>query len=142
MEGVSGQPETPFVLKPSPERKYGGDEVIAIRGATSVEKDTPKHVRSRVKELFEEIVSRNKIRRIEAIIFSVTKDIQSLNPATVLREDRSLDSVALMCFQEAQFNGSPEKIIRILIFCDSDTREFVYLHGAQKLRPDLAEVRG
>jgi len=116
--------------------------VIAIRGATSVEKDTPEHVRSRVKELFEEIVSRNKIRRIEAIIFSVTKDIQSLNPATVLREDRSLGSVALMCFQEAQFNGSPEKIIRILIFCDSDTREFVYLHGAQKLRPDLAEVRG
>jgi len=116
--------------------------MIAIRGATSVEKDTPEHVRSRVKELFEEIVSRNKIRRIEAIIFSVTKDIQSLNPATVLREDRSLDSVALMCFQEAQFNGSPEKVIRILIFCDSDTREFVYLHGARKLRPDLAEVRG
>ena len=138
--GVSGQTETPFIFEHS--FNPGGDEVIAIRGATSVDKDTPEHVRKRVKELFEEIISKNRIKRIEAIIFSVTNDIRSLNPATVLREDGNLDDVALMCFQEAQFEGSPERIIRILLFCDSDTREFVYLHDAQKLRPDIAEVKG
>jgi chorismate mutase len=39
-----------------------------------------------------------------------------------------------MCLEEASFNDSREKIIRVLIICESSTQNFVYLHEAKNLR--------
>ncbi len=111
--------------------------MIGIRGATSVVSDDEISVRERVAELVREILARNKIQKLIAIIFSVTPDITSINPATAVRNDLHLTKVPMMCFQEAMFNDSPGHMIRVLVLCESQTKNFVYLHDAVDLRPDL-----
>lgn len=111
----------------------------AIRGATSVEDDCPKEIINKSKELIENIVKQNKINRIISVIVSVTNDIKSLNPATVIRKYLNIDNLSIMCFQEAYFTNSPEKIIRIIVNCESDTKKFVYLHRAANLRKNALE---
>lgn len=109
-------------------------KIVGIRGATSLERDEPAEIREKVVELWNEINSQNDIERIVSVIFSVTPDIVSFNPATVLRENLMLEDVALMCLQEAVFENSPRNIIRVLLICESKTQNFVYLHGAKDLR--------
>ncbi len=111
--------------------------MMGIRGATSVEYDMEKSIRERTLELMNQIFERNEIEKLISIIFSVTPDIRSMNPATVVRKELHLADVPLMCFQEADFNGSPRRMIRVLILCESRTKNFVYLHDAVSLRPDL-----
>ncbi|MGB4262975.1 MAG: chorismate mutase [Fervidobacterium sp.] len=109
-------------------------KIVCIRGATSLESDDPAEVREKVLELWNELNVQNDIVRIISVIFSVTPDIVSFNPATALRENLMLEDVALMCLQEAVFENSPQRIIRILIICEGGTQNFVYLHGAKDLR--------
>lgn len=108
--------------------------MIAIRGATSIQQDDPQHIAQRVEELYQAILDSNSITRIITIFFSVTPDIRSINPATVLRTRYRLDDVAFLCFQEAMFDHSPPKIIRILIMAEGTGQHFVYLHEASHLR--------
>lgn len=112
--------------------------MLAIRGATSVDRDDAVHVAERVRELFGEILARNQIDRIVSATFSVTPDIRSANPATVVREHFGLADLALMCLQEAVFEGSAPGIVRVLLLCEARSRKFVYLHRAAALRADLA----
>lgn len=117
-------------------------KVTAIRGATSVDRDEASHVAERVCELFRRLLAVNEIERIIAVTFSVTPDIRSANPATAIREAFPGYGLALMCFQEAIFADSPAKIIRVMLLCESKSRNFVYLHAASSLRADLhQEVR-
>ena len=109
-------------------------KIYGIRGATSIEEDTATLITERVLELWNEITSKNDITRIISVIFSVTSDIKSLNPATVLRKTLNLDSIPFMCLSESEFENSPTKIIRVLIICESSTQNFVYLHKASQLR--------
>ncbi len=108
--------------------------MITIRGATSIEKDKKENVKERVIELFDTILKRNKIKKIESIIFSVTPDIKSLNPSTIVRTHYDYKDVSFMTFQEAVFEDSKQMIIRVMIFCESETKNFVYLHLAKNLR--------
>jgi chorismate mutase len=111
--------------------------VFAVRGATSVESDNVAQVTERVIELYERIVKSNQIERMISILFSVTPDIRSINPATVLRQKFILSDVSLMCFQEAMFGNSMPKIIRIVAFFEGKGMNFIYLHRAKQLREDL-----
>ena len=79
------------------------------------------------------VVQKNKIDRIISIIVSVTDDIKSFNPATAIRKSLNIQDLSIMCFKEASFNNSPERIIRVLIYCESRTKKFVYLHKAANL---------
>jgi len=75
--------------------------VKAIRGATSIEKDCQEEIRDSVIELMEEIFSRNEITELHSVIFTVTNDITSCNPATAFRKVFNQSDVALLCLYEA-----------------------------------------
>jgi len=109
-------------------------KIVGIRGATSLERDEPSEMREKVVELWNEINSQNDIERIVSVIFSVTPDIKSFNPATALREELLVEDIPLMCLQEAMFENSPQRIIRVLVICESTTQNFVYIHDAKNLR--------
>lgn len=113
--------------------------MICLRGATSIKIDSEDEIINKTVELWNQIKENNHFDNIYSIIISVTPDIKKINPATVLREKFSLNNVALMCLQEASFENSLQKIIRILVFCNSKTNNFVYLHNAKILRKDLEE---
>ena len=111
--------------------------IVDIRGATSVENFSIQEISERTKELMEELFRRNKVERIISITFSVTEDINLINPASIARKAFGLDHVSLMCLKEAQFEGSINGIIRVSLLCESPDSNFVYLHRACMLRPDL-----
>lgn len=115
----------------------------AIRGATTVDRDTPDQIRHATRELLEAIVSRNGITSADVIsaIFTVTHDLTSEFPAHAARELGWLD-VPLLCTLEIPVPGSLPKCIRVLLHVESCAPRaeirHVYLHDARSLRPDLA----
>lgn len=108
--------------------------MIGIRGATSIEEDTKDDIKARVSELMDRIFDENEISEITTLMFTVTPDIKALNPATVARMHLKRDNLSLMCLQEATFENSVEGIIRVLILCESQTNNSVYLHRASNLK--------
>ena len=114
----------------------------AIRGATTVESDTPEQIRRATRELLETIVARNAITSADVIsaIFTVTHDLTSEFPAHAARELGWLD-VPLLCTLEIPVPGSLAKCIRVLLHVESAAPRseirHVYLHDARALRPDL-----
>jgi len=115
----------------------------AIRGATTVDSDSPDQIRHATRELLETIVARNGITSADVIsaIFTVTHDLTSEFPAHAARELGWLE-VPLLCTLEIPVPGSLPKCIRVLLHVQtSAAREHirhVYLHAARALRPDLA----
>lgn len=73
-----------------------------------------------------------------SIQFSLTNDITAANPATLLRSAGYACATALFCNAEPEIIGSPQGIIRLLIYYYGKKKPNpVYLGGAEKLRPDL-----
>ena len=115
----------------------------AIRGATTVDSDSPEEIRHATRELLETIIARNSITSADVIsaIFTVTHDLTSDFPAHAARELGWLD-VPLLCTLEIPVPGSLPRCIRVLLHVETaasraDLRH-VYLHAARALRPDLA----
>ncbi|MDQ2930787.1 MAG: chorismate mutase [Gemmatimonadota bacterium] len=115
----------------------------AIRGATTVDSNSPEEIRHATRELLETIIARNSITSADVIsaIFTVTHDLTSDFPAHAARELGWLD-VPLLCTLEIPVPGSLPRCIRVLLHVEStasraDLRH-VYLHAARALRPDLA----
>ncbi len=115
----------------------------AIRGATTVDSDSPEEIRHATRELLETIIARNSITSANVIsaIFTVTHDLTSDFPAHAARELGWLD-VPLLCTLEIPVPGSLPRCIRVLLHVETaasraDLRH-VYLHAARALRPDLA----
>ncbi len=106
----------------------------AIRGAIFIDEDTKDEVRLRTSQLMEKIYEINGIsdKDIISVIFSVTKDITSLNPATAFRE--AGHDLPLMCFQEAEFDGAHDMTIRVIVFANCENVKHVYENGAEILR--------
>ena len=115
----------------------------AIRGATTVDSDTPEQIRRATRELLETIVARNEFASVDVIsaIFTVTDDLRSEFPAHAARELGWLD-VPLLCTMEIPVPGSLARCIRVLLHIESAKPRaeirHVYLHDARALRPDLA----
>ena len=115
-----------------------------IRGAITVEDDTPEQIEKATIELFEKIVGLNNIisEDISHIIFTMTKDLKSAYPAKFLRQHFDVDFVPLMCMNELEIEGSLKKCIRVLVVVNTTKSQneikHVYLNEAKKLRPDIA----
>src|ERR1700712_1875137 len=92
----------------------------AIRGATTVESDTPEEIRRATRELLETIVARNDFTSGDVIsaIFTVTDDLRSEFPAHAARELGWLD-VPLLCTMEIPVPGSLARCIRVLLHVES-----------------------
>lgn len=121
--------------------------VRGIRGATSVQHDTPDQIRAAARELMEEILRRNQILDFDDVIsavFTTTADLTAAFPAEAARA-MGMNFVPLLCAQEIPVPGSMPRCLRILLHVNSDRSprdiEHVYLHDAQRLRPDLRSAQ-
>lgn len=115
--------------------------VRAIRGATTLEEDSPEQVRARVQQLVSTILVRNSLRSedVISILFTATEDIVSMFPATAARE-LGLDEVPLICARELSVKDSLPLCIRLMmhVSTDSERVNHVFLEAAKELRSDLA----
>jgi chorismate mutase len=116
----------------------------AVRGATTVARDTPDDVTTRVVTLLTTIMGRNDLVEddIVSILFTATDDIVSIFPATAART-MGLGAVPLICARELAIVGSVPHCIRVMLHVTTtrarDDIHHVYLEGAQGLRDDLPD---
>ncbi len=118
--------------------------VRALRGATTVDTDTPDQLHERVQTLLQRMLDRNGIDKDEciSILFTATDDIHSMFPAAAAREI-GFGDVPLMCARELDIVGGTPMCVRIMMHVNTEKarRELhhVYLEGAKSLRDDLPE---
>ena len=119
--------------------------LYGIRGATGAE-NSKESIISNVQQMCSAIFLKNKLKEnnIVSIQFTLTKDLTAMNPAAALRKggDCGIDvsKVPLFCSAEPEIDGSPEKMIRVLVTSYADESaeiHHVYINGGEKLRPDL-----
>jgi chorismate mutase len=122
----------------------GGERLVALRGATTVDTDTSEAVMERTGELLTALLERNRVQRdqLVSIIFTSTRDLRSAFPAVAARA-LGLGDVPLLCAGELDVVDGNPNTIRVLIHCYSTrprtSLRHVYLHGAKHLRDDLPE---
>ena len=115
-----------------------------IRGATTLDADTPEQVETRTQELVRAMLERNDVAfdDLVSIFFTVTDDIRSAFPATAAR-GLGLEDVPLLGGREASVERAPPRCVRVLVHCYSllarKEISHVYLEGADVLRRDLAD---
>ena len=118
--------------------------VRAVRGATTVDADTPEAITDRVAVLLRQILERNGLAEddIISILFTATEDIVSIFPATAARSI-GLGAVPLICARELAIVGSVPHCIRVMLHVATersrDEIHHVYLEGAKGLRDDLPD---
>lgn len=114
----------------------------AIRGATTIQSDTPQQIKCAVKELLSEIRSSNKLDEsdIVCILFSSTSDIRSFYPAKAARE-AGFSRCALYSSAEPEIDGALGLCIRVMVLAECGGAPcHVYLNGAKALRKDISEI--
>jgi len=117
--------------------------LYALRGATTVERDTSAAIAERTAELLGVVLDRNDVAidDIVSVILSATPDLRADFPAVAAR-DIGLSHTPLLCCQEIAVEGAVERCVRVLLHVylpvGSDVHH-VYLHGARQLRLDLPE---
>jgi chorismate mutase len=117
--------------------------VRAIRGATTLDADTPEQIRERVQALVGEVFARNDLRTDDVIslVVTATTDIRSAHPATAARQ-WGLADVPILGAQELDIVGGLQLCVRLMLHADIDVArdrvQHVFLEGAVVLRPDLA----
>ena len=121
------------------------DKIVSIRGAITVKENSVKEIKTSVCSLINEIFKQNKFDKsnIINVIFTVTDDLDSVNPATVIREEFKLDSIPMLCVQEMKVKNGLPKCIRVMIQVGAyqgnpGEIKHVYLGDAAHLRPDLS----
>lgn len=120
-----------------------GDNVLrGIRGAVTVERNSPEDIHFATWELLENIIKENNINTedIASIIFTLTQDLNAGFPAFVART-KGFKYVPLLCATEINVPGSLARCIRILVHINTRKSQqeikHIYLRGAVKLREDL-----
>jgi len=117
--------------------------MYALRGATTVERDTSADIAERTAELLGVVLDRNDVAidDIVSVILTATPDLRADFPAVAARSV-GLSHTPLLCCQEIPVEGSVERCVRALLHvylpAGSDVHH-VYLHGARQLRLDLPE---
>ncbi len=121
--------------------------VRGLRGATSVESDTPAEIVAATTELLREILRVNEITEfdeIASIFFTTTPDLVGTFPAEAARH-MGMTLVPLLCASEIAVPGRLTKCIRVLIHVNTDQPQaamvHVYQREARKLRPDVQSAQ-
>jgi len=128
--------------------------VRAVRGAIGVSTNDRAAIEAAGARIARAILEANAIepRDLVSLLYSVTRDLTGGNPATgARRQVPGLSEVPLFCVQEAETDGAPPRIVRVLATFEVPerwTRELrdratpVYLEGAEGLRTDIADAQG
>ena len=115
--------------------------LYALRGAVQCE-NTEDDMCRQIGQLYDEIFRLNSLNDedVVSVIFSVTDDLDAINPATALRKyGRACGDEALFSAREPECKNSLERTVRVIIHCylDEGTKpRHVYRNGAEVLRPD------
>ncbi len=110
-----------------------------IRGAITVEENSPEAIGAATIKLLTEIMKRNKLEvdSISHVIFTLTKDLNADFPAKYARVNLKWKEVPMMCFHELDVPNSLSMCLRVMIVINCGegfVPEFVYLDGAENLR--------
>ena len=137
------------------------NKLFALRGAVQCE-NTVQDICKQVSLMYDELLLVNNLAEtdIVSVIFSVTDDLNAVNPCSALRKSGSsfdgetaadgfacfprASETALFAVQEPNCQNSLERTIRVIIHCylDEGTKvKHVYRNGAEVLRPDRAVNR-
>jgi len=114
-----------------------------VRGATTVEEDTPDTILSATRELLVQMVEANGIcpEDVASVMFTTTPDLTSEYPALAARQ-LGWHDIALLCAHEMNVPHSLKRCIRVLLRWNTDKLaseiQHVYIKGAVSLRPDRA----
>jgi chorismate mutase len=113
--------------------------IKGIRGATTVEENSPEKIESATLELLGELINKNGIKKemISHVIFALTPDLNAEFPAKFARQKLGWDDVAMLCSHELDVPTGLKMCLRVLVVlnCDENFKpEFVYLKGAKNLR--------
>lgn len=118
---------------------FASSSITVLRGAAFIKNDSPEEIDRVTRLVLNRLLESNSLKhkRILAMIFSVTHDIASKNPATAAREAGY--TAPLFCVQEAQFTNAPSLCIRVMLWYHGTIKKpvHVYCEGAEILRPDL-----
>ena len=112
-----------------------------IRGATTVDLNTPEAILEATTELLAEMMRANDlvIDDVASAYFTTTRDLNAEFPAVAANKLGWTD-VALLCGHEMEIPGSLPMCLRILLHVNTEkaARDLthVYLRGATVLRPD------
>lgn len=115
--------------------------VRGLRGATTVEADTPEQILAATRELYRAVLEQNAVQAsdIAALFLTATADLHSAFPARAVRLEGDV-LVPLLCAQELDIEGALPRCIRLLALANLERPQnavrHVYLRGAVVLRPD------
>ena len=115
-----------------------------IRGAISVDANTPEAIAMATCELLERIVTANDLTvdDVTSVIFTATPDLDAISPARAAREMGWVNT-PFLCVQEMPVEGSLPCCLRVLLHWNTEKRadqiRHVYMGEARVLRPDLKE---
>jgi chorismate mutase len=119
----------------------GRMRLFALRGATTVDRNTSEAILGGTAWLMREIMKRNDLSPDDVVscIFTLTDDLDAEFPAVAARQ-LGFDRVPLLCAREVDVPGSLPRVIRVLIHYyadDAHDSRHVYLGDARQLRSDL-----
>jgi chorismate mutase len=94
--------------------------------------------------MYEELLEANSLdeQEIVSLIFSVTDDLDAVNPCTALRKSGHAGELALFSAREPESQNALERTVRLLVHCyleEGAKPRHVYRNGAEVLRPDRAK---
>ncbi len=113
--------------------------LYGIRGAWCAENNDGS-IRKAVGTMVSAILEKNSLHEdnIVSVHFTVTNDLDVLNPAAALRKEGLCLNSALFCSLEPNCKGAISHTIRVLITAYLDTKPVhIYGGGAEVLRPDF-----
>jgi chorismate mutase len=116
-----------------------------IRGATTIDEDTPGAILKATRELLALMIRVNEVdpQDVASVYFTTTQDVVSQYPALAARQLGWLD-VPLICGHEMAVPNSLPRCIRVLIHWNTHKSQqeiqHIYLGEAVSLRPDKAIV--
>jgi chorismate mutase len=114
--------------------------LYALRGAAQAV-NTADDICEQVRLLYDELLSANKLAEddIVSLIFSVTGDLDAVNPCAALRKSGRAENLALFAVRESESTDALPRTLRALVHCyleEGAQPRHVYRNGAQALRPD------
>jgi len=118
-----------------------------VRGATTIEANSPESILDATRELLAAMLKANDldVEYVASALFTVTPDLNAEFPAIAAR-NMGWNTVALLCGHEMNKPGALPMTLRVLLHVNTEkaAREIkhVYLRGARVLRPDIdTEIR-
>ena len=115
-----------------------------IRGATTVDSNTPEAILAATTELLIELMRANDIdvADVASAMFTTTRDLNAEFPA-VAANKLGWTNVALLCGHEMDVPGSLGMCLRVMLHVNTERQpqelKHVYLRGATALRPDRVQ---